>query len=279
MSLWTDLLGAEIRFVDAGRTRTRVLTMGTGPPVLALHGRGGHLETFCRNIPALAERHTVIAADLLGHGLTDAVGEDFSVPRLAGHVAALMDALGLGAPAVLGQSLGGWVAAHLAIEQPERVGRLVLVEPAGLQTEEERQADPRVRAAAEAGGRAFQEPTLDAVRDRFAGLVRDLSVVDDELVRVRQELYRPASARAVHLAVRAADNGAVVLTPQRLAEITAPTLLVHGEHGHLPAEVVRAAARAIPRCRAVIVESTKQWPQYENPAVVNAEIIQFLEES
>lgn len=278
MTIWTDLLGAEVRYVDAGGVRTRVVNMGAGPPVLALHGRGGHLETFARTIPALATRHTVIAADLLGHGLTEATGGDFSVRRLAAHVLDLMDALGLGAPALLGQSLGGWVAAHLAIEDPARVGSLALIEPAGLQTEQERFADPAVRSAAVTGGRAYTEPTLDAVRDRFAGLVHDIAAVGDEIMRVRQVLYAPQEARAVHLAVRAADNASAVLTPQRLAAIGAPTLLVHGEYGHLPTGVLDAAARAIPRCRLVIALGTKQWPQYEDPAFVNTELIRFFEE-
>lgn len=278
MTIWTDLLGAQVRHVDAGGVRTRVLTMGAGPPVLALHGRGGHLETFARTVPALASRHTVVAADLLGHGLTEIVGDDFSVTRLAAHVLDLLDALDLGAPAVLGQSLGGWVAAHLAVETPARVGRLALIEPAGLQTEEERFADPTVRAAADTGGRAYAEPTLAAVRARFAGLVHDPAAIDDEIVTVRQLLYAPPEARAVHLAVRAADNTAAILTRRRLAAIGAPTLLVHGEFGHLPADVVDAAARAIPRCRVVIVPGTKQWPQYEDPDAVNTELIRFLEE-
>jgi len=278
MTIWTDLLGAQVRHVDAGGVRTRILTMGDGPPVLALHGRGGHLETFARTVPALATRHTVVAADLLGHGLTEIVGDDFAVPHLAMHVLDLMDALDLGTPALLGQSLGGWVAAHLAIEAPARVARLALIEPAGLQTEQERFADPAVRAAADTGGRAYAEPTPAAVRARFAGLVHDPAAIDDEIVAVRQLLYAPPEARTVHLAVRAADNTAAVLTPQRLAAISAPTLLVHGESGHLPADVLELAARTIPRCRLLVVPGTKQWPQYEDPDVVNAELIRFLEE-
>src|SRR5437868_927644 len=80
---------------------------------------------------------------------------------------------------------------------------LVLVGPAGLQSERERLADPKVAAAYVRGGKAFEEPSADAVRDRLRGLFADPAGIDDELVAIRQKLYAPAGARAVHQAVRA----------------------------------------------------------------------------
>lgn len=278
MSLWLDLLGAQIRQIRAGDVTTRVVSMGSGPPAVFLHGRGGHLETFARTLPAIAAAgHRAIAFDLLGHGLTQRADHGrYGVEDIADHAAAVLDTLQLDDPDLVGQSLGGWVAALLALRAPSRGGRLALIEPAGLQPEDERLADATVRAAYERGGRAYAEPTPDAVRSRLAGLLADPGDVDPEMVEVRTMLYRPAEARQVHRRVRGTDNGASLLTPGRLAALTVPTLFVRGEHGHTPARVVDMAAAAAPGARVLTVPGAKQWPHYERPGVVNDALIAFL---
>ncbi|GAB2857633.1 alpha/beta fold hydrolase [Actinocorallia aurea] len=278
MSLWTDLLGAEIRHVDAAGTATRVASLGSGEAVVLLHGRGGHLETFARTLPALAAAgRRAIAIDLLGHGLTGrSPSGSYPVAELTRHVLAVLDALGLDSADLVGQSLGGWAAALAALRAPERVRRLALIEPAGLQAEAERLADPTVRAAYERGGKAYAEPTPEAVRTRLAGLLADPSTVDAELVEVRTALYRPEDARRVHRLVRAADNGASLLTPERLSGLARPVLFIRGEHGHTPASVVSAAVSAVPRARLLTVPGAKQWPQYERPDLVNSALVDFL---
>jgi 2-hydroxy-6-oxonona-2,4-dienedioate hydrolase len=278
VSLWTDLLGAEIRHATAADVPTRVADLGSGDPVVLLHGRGGHLETFARTLPPLAAAgRRAIAFDLLGHGLTGrSPSGSYTVKELTDHALATLDALGLDAVDLVGQSLGGWIAALAALRAPERVRRLVLIEPAGLQAEAERLADPVVRAAYERGGRAYAEAAPDAVRTRLAGLLADPAGVDPELVQVRTALYRPEEARRVHRLVRAADNGPSLLTPQRLSALTPPVLFIRGEHGHTPAVVVEAAVSAVPHARLVTVPEAKQWPQYERPDLVNASLIDFL---
>ncbi|WP_176611570.1 alpha/beta fold hydrolase [Actinomadura sp. WMMB 499] len=278
MSLWTDLLGAEIRHIDAAGVPTRVARLGSGPPVVLLHGRGGHLETFARNLPALAASgRRAIAFDLLGHGLTGRPeGARYTVEELTRHALSVLDALGLGRIDLVGQSLGGWTAALIASRAPDRVRSLALIEPAGLQTESDRLADATTRAAYERGGRAYAEPTPEAVRTRLAGLLADPDGVDPELVRVRTALYRPEDARRVHRLVRAADNDPSLLTPRRLAGLAMPVLFVRGQHGHTPRPVVEAARAAVPRARLLTVPEAKQWPQYERPELVNHALIDFL---
>ncbi|TDD15693.1 alpha/beta fold hydrolase [Actinomadura sp. KC06] len=279
VSLWTDLLGAQIRHVTAAGVPTRVAELGSGDPVVLLHGRGGHLETFARNLPALATAgRRAIAFDLLGHGLTGrSPSGSYTVEALTDHVLAVLDSLGLAAADLVGQSLGSWAAALAASRAPERVRRLALIEPAGLQPEAERLADPTVKAAYERGGRAYTEPTPEAVRTRLAGLLADPAGVDAELVQVRTALYRPEEARRVHRLVRAADNTPSLLTPRRLSTLTMPVLIIRGEHGHTPAAVVEAAVRAVPNARLLTVPQAKQWPQYERPDLVNPALIDFLD--
>lgn len=280
MSLWADLLGAEVGYISAGGVVTRTVSLGSGPAVVFLHGRGGHLETFARNLAAVAAPgRRAIAFDLLGHGLTGRGAEGrYGIGEITGHVRAVLDALDLAEADLVGQSLGGWAAALTALDAPGRVRRLALIEPAGLQPEAERLADSTVRAAYQRGGRAYEEPTADAVRVRLGGLLADPASVDEELVEVRTRLYGPPEARDVHRRVRAADNTPWLLTEERLAGLSVPTLFLRGALGHTPPGVVEAAARAVPDAAVVTVPGARQWPQFERARQVNELLNRFLGE-
>jgi pimeloyl-ACP methyl ester carboxylesterase len=100
-------------------------THGEGSPLVLLHGGLGSGEMFGAILPALTARHEVILVDLQGHGRTADIDRPLDLALMADDVAALIDHLGLDQPAVVGFSLGGGVAYHVAIRHPEKVGRLV----------------------------------------------------------------------------------------------------------------------------------------------------------
>jgi pimeloyl-ACP methyl ester carboxylesterase len=100
-------------------------THGTGRPLILLHGGLGSGEMFGPVLPALAERHQVIAPDLQGHGRTADIDRPIDVRLMADDIAALIDHLGLDRPDVVGYSLGGGVALQTAVRHPDKVGRLV----------------------------------------------------------------------------------------------------------------------------------------------------------
>ncbi len=278
MSFWRDYLSLETRWVDAAGIRTRCQIGGSGAPLLFLHGRGGHLETWVRNMPALSQRFRVIAIDLLGHGLTSPAADgQYDVASLSRHVHDVLDALQLDHVHVVGQSLGAWVAAHMALTHAARVDRLALIEPAGLLSEEERLADPMVADKYRTGGAAYDNPTRDAVRIRLAGLLKNPGDLDDEMVEIRWELYQPAIARDVHKRVRKANNASVLLTPDRLRKLRPATLFLRGEDGHTPVDVVTAAIAACPEARGMTIAGARQWPQYEQAAAINATLETFFE--
>ena len=89
-------------------------------------GTGGHLEAYAHNIPAFAQRYRVIAYDYPGHGYTTHATADLELPNYVEHLAGLMDALGIDAAHLNGESLGGWVAVKFAARYPGLAGRLVL---------------------------------------------------------------------------------------------------------------------------------------------------------
>src|SRR3954462_1973088 len=105
---------------------------GDGPALLLLHGITSSSQTWASVLPALAEHHTVIAPDLLGHGESAKPRGDYSLGAYASGVRDLITALGHDRATVVGHSLGGGIAMQFAYQYPERVERLVLIASGGL---------------------------------------------------------------------------------------------------------------------------------------------------
>ena len=114
MSMWLDLLGCEYRmgFAQAGPIRTRFLEAGFGHPetIVFLHGSGGYLEAFLRNIAAHATRYRVFAIDMIGHGCSDKPDRPYQPADYVRHLLDFLDAMGVQRAHLSGESLGGWVA-------------------------------------------------------------------------------------------------------------------------------------------------------------------------
>ncbi len=108
---------------------------GTGPAVLLIHGLGGTRRTWRALIPVLAATHTVIAADLPGHGESDPPAGDYSLGAHASAMRDLLVGLNHSRATVVGHSLGGGVTLQFAYQFPERTERLVLISSGGLGSE------------------------------------------------------------------------------------------------------------------------------------------------
>jgi pimeloyl-ACP methyl ester carboxylesterase len=105
---------------------------GSGPVIMLIHGMAGSSQTWRFVMPALAERFTVIAPDLLGHGESAKPRTDYSIGAFASGLRDLLVGLGHDRATLVGQSLGGGVAMQFAYQFPERCERLVLVSSGGL---------------------------------------------------------------------------------------------------------------------------------------------------
>lgn len=128
--------GPAYQFIEAGGRRLRYTRQGeSGQTVLLIHGFGGDLDNWLFNIQALAEKHTVYALDLPGHGQSDKTLDDPSLAGLAAGVLAFMDTVGIERAHLVGHSLGGAIALQLARDMPERVQSLALIGSAGLGAE------------------------------------------------------------------------------------------------------------------------------------------------
>lgn len=270
MSLWPELLGLEfaMRQVDAGGIATRALVAGpeSGPPLLFLHGTGGHLESHLANVQAHARHFRCYLIDMLGHGYTAKPTYDYTVDAHIDHILAFLDAVGAQRAHISGESLGGWVAVRLAARHPERVGRLVLNTAGGRTNNLE--ANARLR---ELSLKAVRDPSLDSVRARLEWLFHDKTKVTDDLVETRYRIYaQPGFATAMEricCLLEPAKRPAMMLTDDELRAIRAPTLVIWTSHDPQGAVSVGTGfATLIPDARLEVMEGCGHWPQFEDRA-------------
>jgi 2-hydroxy-6-oxonona-2,4-dienedioate hydrolase len=279
MTIWTELLGIDycVTTVDAGGIPTRALQAGAGEDVIFLHGTSGHLEAFIRNIPAHAARFRCHAIDMLGHGLTGKPDYEYEIPRYVEHLVAYMDACGIERAHLVGESLGGWVAAWLASEQPQRVRSLQLLCTGGTK------ANPAVMER-------IRSSTLEAVSKDDIALTRkrlDLLMADpeasvsDELVETRHTIYHAPDFVANIENLLCLQNMETrlrsLLTPEQLARISAPTLIVWGNENPFGAvPEAQEIHELIPGSRLEIFGHCGHWPQHEQAERYNALALEFL---
>jgi pimeloyl-ACP methyl ester carboxylesterase len=289
MSLWTDTLGAEVRYHQAGPWRTRALEAGSGEEhVILIGGITGHVEGWARNVVALAERGlNVHAIDAVGHGYTDKpTDRPYTAPLFAEHLIAFMDALGIKRAHLVGQSLGGWIALYTAKTHPDRVGKLVHVTGAGILLDDEARAQEskdvgeRVSAVTQ---KALAAPTLASVRERLEWLMLDPATVTDELVETRHRIYTlPDSIQAMPRLVAEAPgeaNRPYMLTEADLAALDHETLILWSDHNPTtPPEVGRRAAEIMPHASFEMVTDAGHWPMFEQPEQFNRIVGAFLTE-
>lgn len=282
MFLWPELARGTVRlgYADAGGIRTRYLEAGdpaADEAVVFIHGTGGHLEAFTRNLLPHAAAHRTIALDMIGHGFTDKPDRDYEIADYVAHLRAFCDALGLARIHVHGESLGGWIAARFAIDHPERTATLTLNTAGGLNT------DPKVMERVKAVTmKAVAEASPETVRARLEWLMNDPARVTDDLVELRLAIYtQPGFVRAMKhiLCLQEMDiRMRNVLSDETLGAITAPTLVIWTDHD--PTAPIATGERfvaAIPQAEPLVIMSDcAHWPQWEKADEFNALHLAFL---
>lgn len=280
MTLWPELLGAEVRYVQ-GRYTTRVLTMGSGEPLVLMHGQGGHLENFRHNIATFAERYRVIAFDALWHGRSEKPPLTSNIiDGLVGQVIDLFEVLRIETAFIEGQSMGGLVAATLALAHPELVSRLVLTTPMGLDAGGHPPDRQRMLTVRNAQHAALDELTPERIRSRMSGLFADPRNLDDEIIAVRRRLYSdPETNAALHqVADRYFDPDAMrasTIGPTQLRQLETPTLVYWGTANPTPVDAGRQLAECLPNSSWHCAE-VGHWAQYERPDEHNRVVLEFL---
>lgn len=283
MSIWTDLTGIPfcVEFVDAGGIKTRALIAGEGEAVVMLHGTSGHLEAFARNfVPLVEAGYNCHAIDALGHGYTDKPDTPYEVYKYAKHVLDYLDAKNIEKAHFLGESLGGWTSAWIAINNPERVASLQLIAAGGTK------ANPEVMERLKTSTkRAVETDDKDLTRQRLHLLMHNPAKdVSEELVDIRHEIYHREDF------VRNIDNLLTLqnmdvrqrnmLKPEDLQQIKAPTLVVWGNQNPFGGVAEATAMNEnIANSDLIIYNECGHWPQHEHAESYNPTCIDFLKKN
>jgi pimeloyl-ACP methyl ester carboxylesterase len=290
-SIHVDLLGAETRFYDTGRYRTRCIeVVNDKPPLFLLHGGGGHAETWSRNLLSLSRVCRPIAIDFIWHGMSSRPAYSNSGPKKPDHwlaqftdqVLDLMDYLGFESASVEGESLGGWIALDMAINHPGRTDKVILNTAWGIALDPthvvEGQSD--LDALRETSLNALQNPSTELLRKRLEWLM-PLGGVTDELVSLRQALWsipetRDALTEYYHR-LFAPDIAEYYFNEEQISTISSSTLVlwtdrnpIHGEDAADRLQIL------IPGSSKHIMRGCAHWPQWERPEEHDSVVSDFL---
>jgi len=271
-----DYSFASERDIFVGGLRLRLLEAGPadGERVLLLHCFGLSSQVWREVMPALAKAgYRVVTYDAPGHGKSDKPVIPLRLKHLKNIAHGVLDELGWREATLIGSSMGGATALWVAIDDPKRVSRLVLVDAAGLDL------------------RAWFGPawgTIDGTHattapDWMWGIIYDLAVQASHPLstRVRAELIStrgdPQAARAAHSFKTIVDDLLRTNLSAGLPRVTARTLVVTGAHDRLvrPAHA-EALAAGIAGARLIVWDDLGHLPQLEDPARLNAAILEHL---
>lgn len=281
-----DVEGVQHRWVHVeGGLRVHVAEAGEGPPLLLLHGWPQHWWMWKGVIPALAESHRVICADLRGHGWTDAPPWGYEKERLASDTLALLDALELESVGMMGHDWGGWVGYLLCLRAPERIERFLALniahpfsEPSVKQALGLWRLWYQVLLGAPIAGERLLRSGLVA-----KSLMRDL--VPDVWSEAAAHTYldqflEPARARAASQVYRSflvRDMPALLGGAYRGKRLRQPVLALHGTRDVvLPFEAVADLPRYADDARVEPVEGVTHFIADEVPELVAERAVGFF---
>jgi len=240
----------EVAWFEAGR----------GEPLILVHGLADDHRAWRRALPDLMLRHRVILYDLRGHGETSLGVPDGTLRQLGGDLVSLMDAIGIDRAAVAGFSLGGTIAMRVAIDHPERVGRLALV---ATSSRVGHAAADWYRQRVEMVDRG--DPQLHATLNQDAADVYAESATElkEGLLIRRQSTADPGGYRNACAAMAALN--ASPLDPE-LPRITAPTLIVASElDRHCPPKAAEIICAGIKGSRLEVIPGAGHPIPVERP--------------
>lgn len=259
-------------------------TAGSGPPVVLVHGMVNSSKHWRDVALRLAEHHTVIAPDLIGHGDSATPRGDYSLGAHAAVIRDLLSVLGVERATMVGHSLGGGIAMVFFWQFPERVERLALVSSGGLGPE----VSPLLRSASLPGARALLGAAAHArvtgalnrvgttLRERGSGL----GVQFQAVARALRPLETPGARDAFAHTLRAVidRHGQRVAADDRLYLLDGvPTLVVWGERDRtIPIEHGRAAHAAVPGSRFVTLPRAAHFPHLEDPEGLATALEDFI---
>ena len=271
---------AYSHFATIDGVRLHYQDKGAGTPLVLVHGFSSSTYSWKDVFEPLAKNYRVIAVDLKGFGFSGKPDGDYTRRAQAVLVAHLLDYLKIEKAWLAGNSMGGEVSLNFALQNPQRVAGLILIDSAGVSVAGSNSLAPGYARAPVVG------PVLLALALSSDKLVRqglEKSFYDDTKITAERvaAYYRPLTTRSGQLAaLRARTQWGLFPVERDLGKISVPTLIIWGAADALISiEAGRKMNSLIKDSKLVIIESCGHVPQEELPERVLAEMTKFIEES
>ncbi|HZB46846.1 MAG TPA: alpha/beta fold hydrolase [Pyrinomonadaceae bacterium] len=254
------VFGQKIHYVEAG----------SGPVVVLLHGLGGNTTNWAFTVPALAAKYRVIVPDQIGHGQSAKPFINYRIGTYTDFLDKFLDELKVERATLVGNSMGGWIAALYTLQKPARVERLVLVDAAGFKP------PPDLDLAALSG----LNPSTRAGMRQLASLVfhnKQLFTSDAAIDLMLAQRMSAGDGYTIQSLVESIHRGEDMLDG-RLSAVKTPTLIVWGrEDGLTPlAREGEKFKKEMPAAQLLVFDECGHVPQVEKAADFNAALLKFL---
>lgn len=271
--------GRAVAYYDSG---------GSGEAVVFVHGLGSNLSFWKENLPAFEEAgYRVLALDLPGYGLSEKDDVPATMSFFAETVAGFLSALGVEEAHYVGLSMGGQVGLTLALERPERLRRLVLASPAGIETFSEQETEAMKSTVTPEAIRSEDEAAVrQNIAANFASYDRGQhGWIAEQRFALMERPDFPGYATANARAVAGMLDGPVA---NRLGRVRAPTLVLFGAgdklipnpflHPELSTEAVaKQAEQALPNAEMQLIEKAGHLLVVERAEAFNRAALDFLD--
>jgi 3-oxoadipate enol-lactonase len=250
-------------------TRLHYRNAGTGEPLVFVHGLGSSGQDWAKQVDAFSDRYRVITFDVRGHGQSDKPDGPYSIPLFAADTAALLRKLEAVPATIVGLSMGGMIAFQLAVDAPDLVRRLVVVN-------------------------SMPEAKLDSIRDRWIywsrrtvssllGMRATGQFIASRIFpkpaqgTLRQQFIERWAANDKQAYLATIDAIAGWSVEEQLDQITCPTLVVAAADDYTPVSVKRDYIDRMPNATLEVIEDAHHAAPVERPETFNRVVERFLE--
>jgi pimeloyl-ACP methyl ester carboxylesterase len=244
---------------------------GQGDPLLLVHGLGSSSRDWEHQVPAFAAHYRVIVVDVRGHGRSDKPQERYSMAGFARDVEALIEHLGLGPVHLLGLSMGGMIGFQLAVDKPQLLRSLCIVNSA---------PEVKVRSLNDVWqyGKRWVLSRVLSMGTLGKAIGQNLFPRPEQadLRRKAAERWAQNDKRAYLASFDAIIGWGV---QERLGRISCPTLIISADRDYTPVALKQAYVKLIPDARLVVIENSRHATPLDQPEVFNRTVLEFLSQT